>query len=223
MGDKLQNEYGEKLYELYPVIKEIDYKNDSVVVNNISIKRVYAEDYMATYGESCSGFMFILAGKVKILRINEDGEETNLYDIGPGELCHEALSCFVENSPLNIIGKAVQDSLVAVVPFEVLKTYCLSQGDFLRYIYKDLHDKFNLLVGNKERNKHKSVKERLIKYLMAFPSEIIYGTHKDIALELDSAREVISRILKDMEKQGYIKLGRGKITILKDLQEYCDR
>ena len=78
---------------------------------------------------------------------------------------------------------------------------------------------FNVIINVKEEVKHEPLTNRLIKLLISKNSKNIYVTHNDLAFELDSAREVISRKLKQLEKMGYLKLSRGKIQIEKDLNE----
>ena len=163
--------------------------------------------------------MFVLSGDIKIQRLNYEGEETNLYNMGRGQLCHEALSCFLRCEPLNIVGRATQDSRICIIPFEIVERYLLNNVEFLKEMYRDLHSKFNLIIGNKEEVKHESLQKRLVKLLISKESKNIYATHAELAFELDSAREVISRKLKELEKEGYLKLTRGKIQVIKDLKE----
>ena len=75
------------------------------------------------------------------------------------------------------------------------------------------------MIQKREDKNHNSLQTRLIRLLISKNSRVIYGTHKDIALEIDSTREVVSRHLKLIEKEGYIKIERGKIVILKDLNQ----
>ena len=74
-------------------------------------------------------------------------------------------------------------------------------------------------IEKKEDKNHKSVESRIVEYFLNKKTSIIYETHKDIAFEIDSRREVVSRKLKLFEKEWYIRLERGKISILKDLNE----
>lgn len=205
------------LFEAYPILKEIDRNNSGIISEKAILKSLLAEELMSSYGESCVGFLFVISGSIKIQRINENGEETHLYNIKRGELCHEALSCFLRCETLSIVGKAIQDSEICIIPFEVVNKYLLNDIGFMQYIYKDLHKKFNKIISNKEESKYESLEKRLIKLLISKKSNIIYTTHSELAFELDSAREVISRKLKDLEKNGYVKGSRGKIQILKDL------
>ena len=120
---------------------------------------------------------------------------------------------------LNIIGKAIQDSKICVISFDIVNKYLLQDKLFLQYIYKDLYEKFKLIIYVKEEVRHESLTNRLVKLLIEKNSRNIYVTHNDLAFELDSAREVVSRKLKVLEKEGYLKLSRGKIQVEKDLRE----
>lgn len=215
----LFNQNIEQLYIEYPILKEIDKNNLELIKKNVMFKDLLTNEYLKTAEESCSNFIFVLKGTIKIQRLNEEGEETNLYNISKGDFCHEALSCFVNYKSLNITGKAIQDSKIALIPADVVKTYFLEDQRFLKEIYKDLYLKFRNVIENKEERVHESLENRLIKLLISKKSNIIYATHNELAFELDSAREVISRKLKKLEKQGYIKVMRGKVQIMKDLNE----
>jgi CRP/FNR family transcriptional regulator len=89
-------------------------------------------------------------------------------------------------------------------------------------MYNDLYRKHQLIIKNKEAIKHEPVETRLIKLLISKNTSNIYATHSELAFEIDSTREVVSRRLKNFEKRGYIKILRGKIQILKNLEEILD-
>lgn len=207
------------LYSAYPILKKIDKNSNGIISEKAIFKEFLANEYLTTYGTGCTGFLFVLSGDIKIQRLNYEGEETNLYNMGRGQLCHEALSCFLRCEPLNIVGRATQDSRICIIPFEIVERYLLNNVEFLKEMYRDLHSKFNLIIGNKEEVKHESLQKRLVKLLISKESKNIYATHAELAFELDSAREVISRKLKELEKEGYLKLTRGKIQVIKDLKE----
>lgn len=212
----------EALYDMYPVLKNIDKNNNGIISSQAVFKTVYSEEFVAEADETCHGVLFVIKGIIKIQKINKDGEETNLYNIKQGEFCHEALSCLSNLESLNITGKAIQDSKVCIIPFEVVRKYLIKDNEFLLYMYKDLYNKFSTVIENKEKMIHESLETRLIKLLISKNSSIIYATHSELAFEIDSVREVVSRKLKGMEKSGYIKLERGKIVILKDLNKLVE-
>ena len=218
-GETLDNRSKDikSLYEMYPVLKTIDKKNNEIISTHAIFKTVYSDEYVSSAEAICAGVLFVIKGTIKIQKINKDGEETNLYNIKPGEFCHEALSCLSNLESLNITGKAIQDSEVCIIPFDIVGRYFIFDNEFLLYMYKDLYKKFNTILENKEDMIHESLESRLIRLLINKNSKIIYATHNELAFEVDSVREVVSRKLKSIEKRGYIKLERGKILILKDL------
>ncbi|AQS10821.1 transcriptional activator FtrB [Clostridium saccharobutylicum] len=221
-SDKILNnrlKYIDDLYKTYPVLKKIDKDNNNIISTQAIFKTVHSEDYIGSTDGTCEGVLFVLRGTIKIQKINHEGEETNLYNIKEGEFCHEALSCLSNLKSLNVTGKAIQDSEVCIIPSDVVRKYFMNDTQFLLYMYKDLYKKFNFVIENKEEIIHESLESRLIKLLINKNSKIIYATHSELAFEVDSVREVISRKLKSIEKKGYIKLERGKIVIIKDLNE----
>lgn len=207
------------LYKNYPILNKINQKNNFIMDNQAIFKTVYADEYVKAAEGTCAGILFVISGVIKIQRINSEGEETNLYNIRSGEFCHEALSCISNFESLNITGKAIQDSEICLIPIDIARSYLMKDNEFLSYIYGDLYNKFITVIENKEGIVHESLETRLVKLLINKKSNIIYGTHNELAFEIDSAREVVSRKLKSLEKRGYVKLERGKIIIVKNLEE----
>lgn len=207
------------LYESYPILSKINERNNEIINKQAFFNTLYSDEYIKSENGTCIGILFVIKGTIKIQKINADGEETNLYNIGQGDFCHEALSCLSNFESLNITGKAIQDSDVCIIPLDIVRQYFMTDNEFLLYIYEDLHKKFNTVLENKEEIMHESLETRLVKLLINKNGNIIYATHNELAFEIDSAREVVSRKLKNIEKRGYIKLERGKIVIIKDLEE----
>lgn len=214
--------YINKLYKSYPILSQIDNNYHGIIRHKAIFKKIIAGQYLPTQNNECLGFLFVISGSIKIQKLNEKGEETNLYNLESGQLCHEALSCFMDCTTLSILGKAVVDAEICIIPFEIVNRYLLHDTLFLQYMYKDLYSKFKIIINTKEEIKHESLKNRLIKVLIDKNSRNIYLTHNDLAFELDSAREVISRKLKELEKMGYLKLSRGNIQIERNLNELLE-
>lgn len=217
--EKLNNKNIEVLYKAYPVLKEINEGNNGIIEKNIFFKQVNAEEYLLSTANNCPGLLFVIRGIVKIQRINLDGGETNLYNIESGDLCHEALSCLLKYQPLDIVGKALIDSEICILNFDIVKTVLLKDNSFLQYMYQDIYRKFGMIIENKEKIMHEDLETRLLKLLISKKSNIIYAKHSELALEVDSTRESVSRKLKTIESLGYINITRGKIVVLKDLKE----
>ena len=206
-----------KLLEAYPVFEEINKDVLKIISEKGYYKEINANEYIKENDENCIGMIFVIRGSVNIQRLNEDGDATNLFNIGKREICHEALSCILKCQSLNTVGRAIQDSELFVIPSNIVRKYLLEDKVFLQYIYKDIYKKLKIIIDKKEEIIHESVEKRLIKLLVSKNNKIIYSTHKELALEIGTSREVISRKLKEIEKRGYIEISRGKIKVIKDL------
>ena len=182
----------DSLYEVYPLLKILDEKSDGILSQNAVFKTLNTDQYLSNDGEGCKGFIFIV---------------------------NELSNCFKEEDNLNICARALVDSEICVIPCGIAKRYLKQDIKFLRYMYNDLYRKHQIIIRDKESNRHESLEKRLVKLLMSKNSKSIYATHSELAFEIDSTREVVSRSLKKIEKQGFIKMLRGKIQILKDLNE----
>lgn len=212
------DKYIKELYNVYPMINNVSV-DINLIRENIIFKEFWSNEYLNMPTETCAGFIFVLDGVINIHKVNEDGEETYLYDLKKGDICHEAISCFLKCKSLQILAKAKQHSRVAIIPSQIVTNYLLEDVNFFKGAYQDLYKKFTLVVNSKESKVHESLQNRLVKLLIEKQSKIIYITHSSLAFELDSSREVVSRKLKELEKQGFLELSRGKIYIVKNLEE----
>jgi CRP/FNR family transcriptional regulator len=201
-----------KLYKAYPILKEVNERNFGRIEENIRFLKIRSGEYLKW--EECPGLVLIINGGLKAERLDAEGRQTNMYDLKKGEICHENLSCYIECDTLNITRYALVDTELAILPRGVVTQYLLEDAVFMQYLYKSLYIKFKTLIENKEALLHESIEERVLKYLEKQGKSVIYTTHQKIALELGTAREVVSRKLKELEKEGYVALERGKIKIL---------
>ena len=87
----LENQLSE-LFSVYPILKIIDEENNHIISRNIIFKDLFRDEYIKNDENSCQGFLFVVSGNIKIYRLNEEGNETNLYNIGKGEFCHQYFS-----------------------------------------------------------------------------------------------------------------------------------
>lgn len=214
------NKIMEELYKTYSVLEKIDKANDLVIRKNILYREIEAGELLMTCGGGCLGFLFVISGKIKIKKLNEDGNETFLYDIGKGELCHESISCHMNNLSMNVTGVAVQASKIAILPFDMVHKFLLSNPEFVEYCYKDLYAKFTQITTFKEESIHEDIEKRIVKWLIARNTKNIYITHSELAFELGTAREVVSRKLKVLENENHIETQRGKIVLKESLYNY---
>ena len=210
----------QQAFRAYPVLAQLDKRYDHILSKEIYFRRMEADETMSSGENGCEDMTFILHGSIKITKLTEAGDETNLYNIGKSEICHEYLNCMLSNQPLSIVGRVLQETLVAVIPFAIVQRYLMQDATFLTFMYQDLHQKLQYVIEAKEKKLHSSLEQRILTFLMSRKGSKVYATHKEIALETDAAREAVSRKLKELEEKGYIRLGRGRIEICKDLSKF---
>ncbi len=204
----------ERLLQMYPELNRINEKNQGVIESQIQFKQLAAGETMQTREDRCSDLFFVIKGHLQIEKIDVNGQITRMYALGPGEICHEVLSCYMKCNSLQLAGRAMTDMEIALLPMQFVHQYLITDLDFMRFMYTNLHEKFQKMVQEKEEILHEPIPVRLVKFLKNKQSTMIYMTHQEIALDLGTAREVVSRNLKSLEKQGKIKLERNRIKIL---------
>ncbi|MEG2841762.1 MAG: Crp/Fnr family transcriptional regulator, partial [Cellulosilyticaceae bacterium] len=169
----MKNKLLEEIYKAYPILQSVDEKNKKVIGEQFRFKTIERGEYLR--GEECPGFIFIIEGHIKIEKIDLEGRQTSLYEIGQGEICHESLSCHLSCEKLEIIGYALTTTKIGILPKEVMQKYLLEDIEFMKYLYKNLYLKFKLLISHKESIIHQSIEDRLLKYIHGNNKEVIYA------------------------------------------------
>jgi CRP/FNR family transcriptional regulator, anaerobic regulatory protein len=207
-----------ELLKLYPFLRDVenevlDLFFKRIIVNNYEVGQNIFSDKV-----SCIGFSFILEGRLRIYKIGDDGKEITLYRIGKGDSCFNTILCALTDSDEISFTDVEENALIAILPMDLFKKYLVNNSIFLKYIFKNLYNKFENVVEGLEKVTFDSIENRLINYFNVKLEDnngarIIYTTHEKIAADIGSSREVVSRSLKALEKRGVLELGRGKIKI----------
>ena len=166
----------------------------------------------------------ILEGVVKVMRMGEDGQELFLYYIESGETCAVSLTCCSTSNPSAI--KAVTEEKTRILFIPVRKHEEWS-NDFLQwknFVAMTYQKRFQTMFQAIDDIAFKKMDERLLKYLVVKARQLklneIAMTHQEIAGDLGTSREVISRLLKQLEKRKLVELARNKIIIKDNLEAF---
>lgn len=179
--------------------------------------RVPAGVELSREGDACPYFPIVESGVIRVYKRSRDGHEVTLYRIRSGESCILTLSCLVRNAAFPAHAIAERDTVVHLVPAPVFRQWSTEDAFWRDYVIGHLSTTLERVVGLVEHMLFRGVDLRIIDALLdheASGRNIIRATHQDIANEIGSAREVISRNLKELEREGLIALGRGEIRIL---------
>jgi len=166
----------------------------------------------------CSGISLLISGLVRIYKLSDEGREVTLYRIGRGETCVLTIACLLGSGtiPYPVSAVTERDTLMVVVPVEIFRSLFNTSEAVRHFVFSAMAAKFYAILGLVENITFKRTNERLLDLLVsktgggAYP---LYATHEAIAAELGTAREVVSRLLKDFEGAGMLVLQRGKVTL----------
>lgn len=174
-----------------------------------------AGQYVCWEGDSCGYLPFVIDGLVRIYKVSESGRELTLYRIHPGESCILTVSCILNNKqfPANAV---VEEPVRAIgVPAKVVADWTNRHEVWRRFVFGMMSSRLDSIIDLVDSVTFKRLDIRVSEHLLAVSQSEgpIKSTHQELAAELGSSREVVSRILKDFEHREMISLERGVIHI----------
>lgn len=169
-------------------------------------------------GTAAEHFIIVASGRAKVQLSSRSGREIVLFRLGPGQCCALTASCLLTNSPYYAEGIAETDLEVVVIGSAAFNAAMTSSPGLMRSLLSELAERIAELTMLVDRRIGRDLNAELMEFLLqrAGPDHKIDLSHKKIAEELGTVREVVSRKLKDLEKVGRIKIGRGSVWLLKD-------
>lgn len=166
-------------------------------------------------GDPCEHFPLLLDGAVRVQVTSEHGRELTLYRMLPGQACAVTTACLFRGDPYPAEGVAERDLRVVVMPRAEFDAAIVDTEGFRRFVFDGFARRMNDVVTRIESIVLRSVDERLAEVLLASDDRALPGlTQRQIAADIGTAREVVSRRLKALAEQGLIHVNRGSIRIV---------
>ena len=167
-------------------------------------------------------FPIVISGVIKVCRTDEAGNELLLYYLRPGEVCTVSLICCMDRTRSRVKAITEEETTAILVPVEKLDSWMTLFQTWKEYVMRSMQTRFDELLDTLDSIAFLRMDERLEKFFTdrhrSTGSKVYEGSHQDVALALNSSREVISRLLKQMEKRGMVILSRNRI----DYSPLCD-
>lgn len=204
------------ILSLFPKLKEaIDSKGVNIIEQCQELS-IVKESTLFHQGDHCSNYLLVISGSVKVITRAENGREVVLYHIGTGGSCVLTTSCLLSTEAYPAEGITETDILALAINKQTFEHYLNESSAFRSLVFQSYGERLSRLIHLVEQISFAKLDVRLSQYLLSSGSvnSPIRTTHQAIATELGSAREVISRQLKDFEKKGWLKLSRGRIDII---------
>lgn len=203
----------EKLYEYYPVLYDLPGQLRGGLHAAAHPINLSAGQTLFEVGSRCAEYLMVLIGTVRVVKPSVHGREILLYRVKPGTVCILTVGCLLEN--VNYAGRGVIESDLegVLLPRTLFLSLLDSSQPFRLHIFRSFSQRFFHLAELVEEVAFGKLDRRLASTLLARGS-VILVTHQQLAEELGSSREVISRILEGFEENGIMALERGEIHIL---------
>lgn len=167
-------------------------------------------------GQYFKNSLIILDGRVKLYREGENGEEFFLYHLESGNACALSMICATKNEASAIKAKAVTRVKALAIPLQHMDTLMREHRSWYYFVLETYRSRFEELLTVIDQIAFHSMDEKLEFYLKrqfeSVGKNVIVTTHQEIADDLNSSREVISRLLKKLENQKRIAISRNEIT-----------
>lgn len=205
-----------RIHELFPGLEEELYDE---LIKHGDVKELSAGTTMLKAGQTIRSTMLVLDGTVKLYQEDDEGNEFFMYNIQQGQACAVSMVCTYQQEKSQVTAKALTDVTVLTLPLEYMDTWLSQYKSWHYFVIKTYRSRYEELLKTINEIAFKNMDERLEFYLKKQVKQLgrhVKLTHQEIATDLNSSREVISRLMKKMEKNGWLIINRNSFEWIKD-------
>ena len=212
-GQVAKAQLRERLLAQYPALRELPAVEFERLLEEGFVRSVPAGTVMFDEAQPCAGFPFVLDGAIGVSKLSDTGREIQLYRVDAGESCILTSTCLLGSIDYNAHGVALTPTQVFVLPRPTFERLLAGSEPFRRYVVRLFADRISDLMQTVEAVAFKRLDQRLAALLLRRGPEV-RATHQQLADELGSVREIVSRIVRSFAEQGLVRTGREQIRIL---------
>jgi CRP/FNR family transcriptional regulator, anaerobic regulatory protein len=200
---------------VFPELTELEDEQRGELLRAAQFNRLREGDIAYRQGQHCHKYVMCIEGQTRVFKTSESGREILLYQVGPGETCVLTTSCLMAGSPFPAESTAETDVLLAALPASNFHRLMGSSQRFRKYVLDNYGDLLSSLITLVDEVAFASLDLRLARRLLAEADAkgVVAKTHQQLALDLGSVREVISRYLSEWERMGWVQASRGQIEV----------
>lgn len=202
----------EQLTTWYPLVTALPVSLLAQFQQEVRVLRVVSGATLFDLDYPCTAFIMLTAGAIRVTKPALSGREILLYRVEPGDSCILTVSCLLGKAAYPARGMAEQDLVAYAMSGPFFYQLMASSNAFREFVFRCFSERITHLMALVEEVAFRQLDQRLAALLVE-RGPIIEATHQMVADEVGSAREVVSRILKQFETLGYLRLERGRILI----------
>lgn len=182
------------------------------------VRSFAAGEYLMKTGQNIRWTMLMIDGLVKIFREDDEGNEFFMYYLQPGQACAVSLMCTARHEQSQVMAKADKDSRVLMFPIKYLEDWMTRYRSWADFVLLTYRNRFEELLITIDHVAFRNMDERLVFYLKKHQQTVktnsITTSFTEIAAELNSSREVISRLMKKLSDKGMVRLMKSHVEIV---------
>ncbi len=200
---------------LFPNLEEGLYNE---LIKYGTIKEVKAGETLLKVGQTIRSTMLIVDGLVKLYREDDEGKEFFIYHLDAGQACSLSMVCAAKHETSEVLAKALTDATILSIPLEYMDQWMSKYKSWYRFVITSYRNRFEELLKTIDAIAFTGMDERLEYYLKKQVEKLgnnLKITHQEIANDLNTSREVISRLLKKMEAKAWLVIHRNSIEWIK--------
>lgn len=201
-----------RLCQVYPILQDLSANLQSLVQQEAQVKHARPGTCLFDVGDHCPAFLMVMEGSIRVSHPGSHGELL-LYHVLPGENCIMTVSCLLGETVYQVRGIVENELLAATLPAESFRRLILASSEFRSATFRFFAERTLQLVDLVHEVAFERLDQRLARRLLAQGDHIVC-THQQLADDLGTVREVISRYLKEFNALGLVHLGRREILIV---------
>jgi CRP/FNR family transcriptional regulator len=201
-----------ELTALYPVLGQLPARLLQRIVDSMQTLTVPGATAVFDEHQPCRGFPFVLEGAIRVVKLSASGRELPLYRVLAGESCIISSSCLLGHADYNARGVSEGPTTLALLP-RPLFDEMLAEPVFRDFVFALFSERVAELMQLVEEVAFRKLDQRLAALLLG-KGRVVHATHQQLADELGSVREMVSRLLKGFAEQGLVRLGREQVEVL---------
>jgi len=213
--------------ELFPGLENLDAEHLATARGAIRFAQLASGGVAYHQGWECPNYVMCIEGTTRVFKSSGLGREILIYKVGPGETCVLTTSCLLVGGTFPAESVAETPARLACLPAKTFHSLMTDSPPFRQFVLDDYGHLLASMISLIDEVTFRGLDERLARRLLAEADAegTVTKTHQQLALDLGSVREVVSRYLGEWERAGWIRTTRGKIEILStaDLASYRRR
>jgi CRP/FNR family transcriptional regulator len=214
-----------------PILNGFDFYADASPSFQFEIRSVVrpvtleAGSYFYHEGESCPNVALIGMGNIRVFKTADNGRQITLYHLRENETCLVNMLCAILQKPSPASAQAETTVYALAIPATKFREWIGTNEEIRNHVFHRMSARIVEVMMLVEEVAFHKMDQRIAAYLLQrFSNATLAITHEEIAIELGTAREVVSRVLKDFERHGAIAIARNRLEMLNEskLREMCD-